>query len=58
MRAKAGNGRWLCFNVVFVLKLLPVNFSEVGEVQYASHLQISDVKKPRQQNCAGVFANY
>lgn len=48
MRAKAGDGRWLCFDVVFVLKLLPVKFSEAGEIQDASHLRISDVKNPRQ----------
>lgn len=58
MRAKAGNGRWLCFDVVFVLKLLPVEFSEAGEVQDASHVQISEVKNPRQQNRAGVGENY
>ena len=58
VRAEARDGRWLRFDVVFVLKLLPVKFSEAGEVQDASHAQISDVKNPRQQNCAGVGENY
>ena len=49
VRAEARDGRWLRFDVVFVLKLLPVKFSEAGEVQNASHLRISDVKNPRQQ---------
>ena len=53
VRTEAGDGRWLRFDVVFVLKLLPVKFSEAGEVQNASHLRISDVKNPRQQNCTG-----
>ena len=48
MRTEAGDGRRLRFDVVFVLKLLPVKFSEAGEVQDASHLRISDVKNPRQ----------
>ena len=57
VRTEAGDGRWLRFDVVFILKLLPVKFSEAGEVQDASHLRISDVKNPR-QNCAGVGENY
>ena len=48
VRTEAGDGRRLRFDVVFVLKLLPVKFSEAGEVQDASHLRISDVKNPRQ----------
>lgn len=46
MWAKAGDGRWLRFDVLFVLKLLPVKFSETGEVQDGSHEQILDAKNP------------
>ena len=42
VRTEAGDGRRLRFDVVFVLKLLPVKFSEAGEVQDARHLRISD----------------
>lgn len=33
---------------------MEIPLGTAGEVQDASHLQISDVKNPRQQNCAGV----
>ena len=33
MRAGARDGRWFRFDVVFVLKLLPVNFLGAGEIQ-------------------------
>lgn len=46
MRTEAGYGRWLGFDVVFVLKLLPVKFSEAGEVQDASHFADFRCKKP------------
>jgi hypothetical protein len=53
MWAEAGDGRRLCFDVALIFKLLPVEFSEAGEVQDASHFAVSDVKNPR-QFCAGV----
>jgi len=55
MRTETGDGRRLGFNVVFVLKLLPVEFSEAGEVQDASHFaDFRCEKPPAVQNCAGV----
>ena len=58
LRAETGNGRRFRFDVVFVLKLLPVKFSKAGEIQDAGHLRISDVKNPRRQNSAGVSERY
>jgi hypothetical protein len=46
MWAQAGYSRWLCFDVVFELQLLQVEFMEASEIQNARHCKFQMLKTP------------